>query len=320
MNADRRLFSFALAGSLLAGNATSALAAPYPTTGPRDARLLRLVTLAAALKSRACISTVGLQASGLLAENAAASLALDGSFTTSRDAAMRLFFATALPFVGHSQNPLPIVGMYSPVLDFWWLLQVDNGPTPRALQAAFIPGGGFGGAVPGEAPRLVAATATASMFEALRRAVQQAATEFGNQFPRDGSTAPVGFDRLVSRAAPDLLARRMLVQLSSLSAFGAETSLYKPLRAVLIALRQELPGLPPAVAGQAASGFATIAGVTPALRAGLLPVAAFQTGARWLVVSGNAATGRIMIISAHDPAAAPTLVRLGMIDLLPGVK
>ncbi len=316
---NRRQFSILLANAVAVGGIDSLEAAPYPVTGPRDTRLLRLLAFASTVKIRGYASSRALAVSDLLTLQAANPLALNGFFGAGIDGALRIFFATALVYVGHAQSAKPVLGFHSPVLDLWWLLEMSNGTAPVALRSAFVHGGAIGGKpVPDELPLFVE-TRTRSVAEALRSVARMGANEFRRQFPQDSTSDPVGLDQILASKSGNVVAERLLVQMNNLSQFGDDTNLFAALKTVQQALRPELAlKLPAGLQGQAAEGFTTLAGLPLVVRGGLVPIAAFQIDRMWLVISGNASSGRLLIMSMLDPSAPHALIRLGLIDVLPG--
>lgn len=309
---NRRGFCAGLVAASLSG---AAGAAPLETRGaPRDTRLLTTIALGGALKVRGYASAARLRDGPLVAPEAAPSLSPPGFGADTLDVVMKCFFATALLSVGHALAPRAVIGLYSPTLDFWWIAEARRAPTPKVLRAAFLPGGVLAGRAPSAAPRLVAETETRDLFEALRASTRAALAEFDAQFPRDGRGEAPALTAWLGRARPDLFAARLGDQVGALADFGASRALYAPLRDVLRALGQPNPAPPAELAPAARAGFLQIARADVPIRTALVPVGLFSAEERVFVISGNAATGRLLLVSAHRASAAPTLEQLALFD------
>jgi len=312
---NRRAFCLSLAASSLGGASISVRA--LAAEAPRDGRLLTTLAIGGALKVRGYAGVNLLRSGPLVVPEAGRTLALPGYNDENLDSVLRCFFATAILSVGHALSQRPVIGLYSPTLDFWWIAQVQRREAPVVLRAAFLPGGTLAGRKPGAAARLIAETANLNLFEALRSSARAAADEFEAQFPRDGLGEPAALTSFLTRAAPELLSARLARQVSALADFGGTATLYQPLRAVLVALGQPAPVPPPDLSLPMRNRFLQIARADIPFRKALIPVGIFSAEDRFFVISGNAATGRVLLVSAHRPGAPSTLEQLALIDTRP---
>jgi len=322
---NRRDLLAGLGGGLLFPGAASAQQRRYQFDPNGDRTLLRLSGAATALKTQAAISPQSLVAKRMTTARAMAPLAMAGMPPRAADALLRLFFASSQAFVGHVESQTPIIGYYSPTLDFWWLTLWSKDAAPVATASKLLPGraliAGPSGVAP-DSPRWQSGLRLQTAIEALRQAANGARTAFYSEFAVDAALPPTLFQRLASGAAEQLiLHRRLAVYAKAIVAFAGDARAYPVYDRLLKALNTAAPAAPAGLTAEARQTFTVVAGVPQLLRTRLSPVAALPIQDGWLVASANPVSGRYLLLTAFRPGLAEPLQRLALVDLAgPGRK